>query len=465
VDTIPPPTAHNEVVLDELERIVRWSKEFTLAFVKCNHALQCDVMKRALLDRLQDMRIVTVELDGPVISVLAELKKHWDVANPPDAVCLCGLEKSIDARREAAPVLGRLNHDRDLLRRSLSGALLIWLPDFALDLIARGSPDFWAWRSGVYEFPTHAELWQQDSRVALSGESGAVISLPVEEKEKEIARIEVLLRTARALPQQDRRSQITIAQLLLKLGTLHYALGDLSAAKECYAESLGISRRIEEAGIEALSLHRLGMIAQDQGDLTEAERLYETSLEMEKKLGNEGNVSGCLHQLGILAQEQGDWTKARRLYEESLEIEKKLGLQGQVASTLHQLGILAQEQGDLTEARRLYQESLEIEKKLGNESGVGASLHQLGNVSYLQGDLAEAQRLYQESLQIRKRLGDQNGMALNLTQLGQIAEIQRKQIEASELFRGALRIFEKLRSPNAEIARRALARLESQRAP
>jgi tetratricopeptide (TPR) repeat protein len=77
-----------------------------------------------------------------------------------------------------------------------------------------------------------------------------------------------------------------------------------------------------------------------------------------------------------------------------------------------------------------------------------------------QGELAEARRLYEQSLEIKQRLGDQSGIALTLHQLGRLAEEADDKAEAARLFREALSIFEKLKSPNAEIARRSLERVD-----
>src|SRR5262245_8546616 len=166
---------HTDVngVLDQLERVVRWSEEFQLVFVKCNHPVQQETMRRALLARLHDKRVLEVVLEQPIVSLLDLLTASWNAATPPQAVCVYHLAQSINEQREGSPMLGRLNHDRDLLRRAVLATLLIWLTDFALDCVARGAPDFWAWRSGVYEFPTHRELRHVESAIALTPEVSA----------------------------------------------------------------------------------------------------------------------------------------------------------------------------------------------------------------------------------------------------------------------------------------------------
>jgi len=162
---MPQPSTDVSSVLDQLERVVRWSEEFQLVFVKCQHPVQQAALRQALLARLHDKRVQEVCVEQPLVSLLELLTARWDTATPPQAICVYHLEKSIYEQREAAPVLGRLNHDRDLLRRAVPTTLLLWLPDDALDCVARGAPDFWAWRSGVYACPSDTCAPMQPTRL------------------------------------------------------------------------------------------------------------------------------------------------------------------------------------------------------------------------------------------------------------------------------------------------------------
>lgn len=135
---------------------------------------------------------------------------------------------------------------------------------------------------------------------------------------------------------------------------------------------------------------------------------------------------------------------------------------GGIAKTLHELGRLAQSQGEIDEARRLYNESLEINKKLGDQSGIPLTLNNLAMIAQDEGETVEARRLYNESLEIKKKLGDQSGIATTLHNLGNLAEKEGDKAEAARLFREALSIFEKLGSPNAEIVRHTLKRVEGE---
>lgn len=47
--------------------------------------------------------------------------------------------------------LGQLNERRGRYQQ-LTRPVVFWVPEYVLRLIATKAPDFWAWRSGVYEF-------------------------------------------------------------------------------------------------------------------------------------------------------------------------------------------------------------------------------------------------------------------------------------------------------------------------
>ncbi|HEX8181438.1 MAG TPA: tetratricopeptide repeat protein [Pyrinomonadaceae bacterium] len=197
-----------------------------------------------------------------------------------------------------------------------------------------------------------------------------------------------------------------------------------------------------------------------RGYWDEALHNSEMALQAARSAQSEIQIASLSHNLALIYQNRGELTQARRLYDESLTIAKKLGDQRGIAITLHQLAMLAQAQGELTEARRLYDESLTIEKKLGNQSGIAYTLGQLGIIAFGQGEWKEAKQYYEQTLEISQTLGDQRSIAIALHQLGLLAEAEGDRAEAARLLRAALSIFERLKSPDADLARADLARVE-----
>ena len=337
-------------VLGRLVRMVGRADNFVLGFVKCNHPLQQKELRREFLARLSGGRVLEVALDKPLVSLLDELTARWDPDNPPEVVCVYGLEKSINRLQEASPVLGRLNNDRDLLRRTIPVPLLIWLPDFALDFIARGAPDFWAWRSGVYEFATERALWHREGTSAVIPDLLRVFSLDRNEKNAEIAHLKELLRTAENLPRKGKREEALTASLMFRLALVYQSLGRWEEATTVYQNTLKAFTSLGDKRGIARTVHQLAIRAQDRGDLAEAERLYRQSLSMNEDLGDKNGIAITVHQLAMLAQDRGDLAEAERLYRQSLSMNEGLGDKNGIAITNGQLGNLHQEQGQLRAA-------------------------------------------------------------------------------------------------------------------
>jgi tetratricopeptide (TPR) repeat protein len=254
-----------------------------------------------------------------------------------------------------------------------------------------------------------------------------------------------------------------VAMFAGNTATIHYRRGEYNEARSMCHQSLDAFTKLGSEVNIAAALHLLGVLAQDQGLLTEARQFYDESIEIAKKVSNQSLFAKTLHQLGLMAHDQGKLDEAKHLYNESLKIEKDLGDQNGIALSLHNLAVIAQDQGEVDEARSLYNESLEIKKRLGDQSGIAITLHELGRLALKQGELDEARRLFNDSLEIEKNLGDQHGIALSLLTLGLIAEGEGNLSRSAQLFREALSIFEKLGSPNADIARESLKRVEGKK--
>ncbi len=227
-------------------------------------------------------------------------------------------------------------------------------------------------------------------------------------------------------------------------------------------QALVAARHSEIENLIATWTHNLATMRQRRVELESARLLYNESLEIKRRLGDQNGVASTLYQLAMLAQDQGDIEESQRLYTESLEISKQLGNQWGIALISQELGRLAQKQGEVEKARRLHNETLGIAQRLGDQSLISISLNHLAVLAQKQGEVEKARLLYNESLEIKKKLGDQNGIAVTLLRLGTLAIVENNKVEAARLFRESLDIFEKLKSPDAEIARRQLEKVETE---
>jgi tetratricopeptide (TPR) repeat protein len=449
------------VELRAMANMLRRSDGFTLAFAQCNQPSERRKLVSELRQFLGDYPIAEIEFTEPIEYLLDELLPRLPKHNNADALFIYGLEHSIRPNREFSPLVANLNTSRNSFPRYISYPLVLWLPAFAITAIMRGAPDFFSWRSALYQFPSSHEMLYQISQDALAGDVRAVLNLTLEEKKERIAVIENLFADYESfLP--DKRDRRAEAGLIHRLAMLYHSLGDYVKAEGFYHRSLEIGRELDDKNSISSSLHQLGIIAQFRGNYEEAEHYYQQSLSIKEKLGNKIGIASSLHQLGTIAQEQGTYEEAERYYRQSLNIRKELGDKIGIAYSLHQLGIIAQFRGDYEEAEHYYRRSWNIFESLGNKSDIAISLHNVGLIAQEQGAYEEAKRYYQQSLKISEKLGNRNIIAISLGQLGVIAEEQRKHEQAVRLTAAALAIFEKIGSPNQEVARENLERLRGQ---
>src|SRR5947209_7815843 len=397
----PETTAEpDDVIVRRLARSLDYAEGFWLGFAKSNAPAQRRRLAALCKDLLEPLkvRVLEIELTEPVTDLLPILRERlaqeraahdedmqpneapaptseasaptptgeaFAPSQPKLAIFVYGLEPSIPSREAYPPLLSSLNLNRELFRRQVPHPLLLWLPEYALTALARKAPDFWAWRSGLYEFAPEREAAEQ-SLEAVRGEALHLTqSLPEQAKRERLVMLKGLLDDYRELGDGSREQEAR-ANILNEIGLAHTALGEWTEAKQAYEESLTISRNLKDGMGEAIALHNLGLIAQNRREIEEARRLFDESLEIAKRLGNQSGVAITLHKLAMLAQNQGEIEEARRLFDESLEIAKRLGDQGGVASTLGQLGRLAEDEGDKAEAARLFREALSIFERLGS---------------------------------------------------------------------------------------------------
>ena len=91
-----------------------------------------------------------------------------------------------------------LNQSRENFPKSFSGPVLIWLPDYALTRLAREAPDFWGWRSGVFELSPELRIIAAVEKMVMQDSFSDSLSLS--EKIEKASALEGLIRDYQELP-------------------------------------------------------------------------------------------------------------------------------------------------------------------------------------------------------------------------------------------------------------------------
>jgi len=156
-----------------LENLLQRAQDFSLAFARINMLTERERLVAEIRRRLESrgIKLFEVHLPASTVDLLAEileqlkgqhffsLKSSQSDRSRIDAtaqqvIFVYGIERSILSSESYHPTLAVLNYKRELFRDRLPVPIVFWLPEYALSAIAEGAPDFWAWRSGVFEFVT-----------------------------------------------------------------------------------------------------------------------------------------------------------------------------------------------------------------------------------------------------------------------------------------------------------------------
>ena len=213
-------------------------------------------------------------------------------------------------------VLTNLNQQRERFRDNFNTCLVFLIPLFVLKYMIRRAPDFFDWRSGVFNFPTQAEEVERGVRNVLAWPSQSYGELTPNECMARLLEIQNLIEENHLVPERK-------VDLHTKAGLLHTALGQYETAIDRFEQALTIRSSSAEAlwgRGEALS-----QIERHQEALISYTQALETDAGYAEAFYGRGNV---LSAMGKYQDAIADYTQAlvlRPNYQEALL--KMVGLQ------------------------------------------------------------------------------------------------------------------------------------------
>ncbi|MBD2487978.1 tetratricopeptide repeat protein [Aulosira sp. FACHB-615] len=217
-----------------LVRTLNFTEGFGLLFVRCSPAGGEQLITKVKTD-ISNKNIQILRLQQAVNN-LYEIIDNLENKSEINILFITGLEHSFYEYEECKslqgwqskdiysyswkgvpPILINLNQQRERLKDKFNICFVFLLPIFAIKYFIQRAPDFFDWRSGLFEFPMDSEtLAQESSRVIQEGDYDRYLSLTPEERTKEILKIQELIAEDNQTPERQ-------CVLLRKLGNLHFA--------------------------------------------------------------------------------------------------------------------------------------------------------------------------------------------------------------------------------------------------
>jgi tetratricopeptide (TPR) repeat protein len=128
------------------------------------------------------------------------------------------------------PILAHLNLQRERFRDNFKFSLVFLLPKFALKYLIRRAPDFFDWRSGVFEFIEDQYFGKYEEYLTLASEERYVKILEIKD-----------------LIEQPLQTQENQALLWLEIGDLYFADKNYAQALLSFDQALKIKPEIYKA--------------------------------------------------------------------------------------------------------------------------------------------------------------------------------------------------------------------------
>ncbi|WP_103669503.1 tetratricopeptide repeat protein [Pseudanabaena sp. BC1403] len=405
-----------------LRRAIQRGVGFSLLFVRCTPIKGEEIVERIKED-LPQKRIEVLNLDANTEN-LYHLVENLTEEQSFDVLFIRGLEESLfqyedreqlgildrskgtgyGGNWESIPrILGHLNLSRERFRDNFKLCFVFLLPDFALNYFIRRAPDFFDWRSNVYEFPTERELVSRESYhlAYLDGSYQEYCEQLPEQRIAKLAKIKSYLEED--LDYKERSS------LWYEKGLIHAAANEYEEAINSYDYALSIRSDYPEA------CNSRGNALVNLGRYQEAIRAYDRALAINS------DYNEAWQNRGIALANLGKNEKAIISYDRALAISPK------DHKVLYSRGNALFNLGRHEESIIFYDKALDI--KTDN--------HQIwnnrGNALFHLGRYEEAIESYNKALEIKpndyKVLCDRSNTLFNLGRYEEAIESYDKALE------------------------------------
>ncbi|PSB41150.1 hypothetical protein C7B80_31550 [Cyanosarcina cf. burmensis CCALA 770] len=300
-----------------LVRTLRRKKGFGLFFVRCSPAEGDRLVVRVKAD-LSQKKVEFLEFDKPIdnlYEIVAKLPNREQI----NILFIQGLEHSFyeyenlnfgensdryNYNWKGVPqILNHLNQQRERFRDDFNNICFVFiLRSFSIKYFIRRAPDFFDWRSGIFEFPTDSQTVEQElSRILLEGDYQKYLDLTPEERIQKIITIQELL-------EEDCQTSDNKVALLFELGKLLSAAKEYEEAIASYDQALKINPNNNDAW------HSRGYALSNVGRYEEAIASYDQALKINP------NNNNAWYNRGIVLRKLERYEEAIASYDQALKI-------------------------------------------------------------------------------------------------------------------------------------------------
>jgi tetratricopeptide (TPR) repeat protein len=303
----------NAEVYESLVRAIGLTEGFGLFLVRSGNAVELGQRLRADLPKLMfaDLELTEELKDG---NLYRKVKEISQAVGPLNGVIISGLEKSLDPyvksgygglgdyyNKDMVPrILGHLNLQRERLRDDFPFCLIFVLSAFGIKYIARRAPDFFDWRSGLFEFVPDADTLGKLTQ-EMCGNYDQYLTWTHDQRIDRIREIQALI---------DEDQQTVNSKT-----SLFFEKGNILVADQSYKESIESYEKASELKPDSYETwSNRGISLDELGRNEEAIESYEKAIELKP------DSYEAWYNRGISLDELGRNEEAIESYEKAIEL-------------------------------------------------------------------------------------------------------------------------------------------------
>ncbi|KIO30451.1 hypothetical protein M407DRAFT_20511 [Tulasnella calospora MUT 4182] len=238
--------------------------------------------------------------------------------------------------------------------------------------------------------------------------------------------------------------EVRSTALLLKLGEMHWAQGNIESAMHSYREALDLARRTQDLKVIGAGLLGLADVFRRMSRTSDAEEHTSEALKIFNHIGNDWGVARSYLGLARVQHMLSKHFEAEQHLSKALEVYARIQDQSGLVMALEELGDVCQAQLKFPEAIKYLFHTVEVYKGVGNQVGQGNTLIRLGNIYRVLSRYKEADLLFREALNVFTRVGNLEGRGNALFGLANLRSMQSSVSEAESLYSEAIQIYEQL---------------------
>jgi tetratricopeptide (TPR) repeat protein len=298
-------------------RTLQFTDGFSILFVRCSPAEGEQLISQVKAD-IHNQNIEVIKLDKDVTNLYAIVDKLPN-KNNINILFITGLESSFYKYEEAKTLVGwnsrqthhyswesvppfliNINQQRERFRDSFNICFIFLLPQFAIKYFIHRAPDFFDWRSGLFDFPLDSKTLEQEAtRIIQERNYEEYVKLTDEEANKKI--LEIIDIIEHEIDDEQK------AKLFFGLGNLQGVRKDYEEAISSYDKAVEIKPDYYEAW------YNRGISLGNLGRYEEAISSYDKAVEFKPDYHN------AWYNQGISLDNLGRYEEAISSYDKAVE--------------------------------------------------------------------------------------------------------------------------------------------------